>query len=103
MQKHGNVWIYSPSDLVQFVENEGVTWLDRFDKERPGVLSHDEDSAADKLLRAAGQEHETAFLKQLIGEGREVVDLRDRDDRHRSFLSICHTVSVIGTKSVYRQ
>ena len=55
MQKRGGAWIYSPSDLIQFLENEAVTWFERFDKERPGVLVRDADSASDKLVQLYGE------------------------------------------------
>src|SRR5579872_5034858 len=80
MQKRGNSWVYSPSDLIQFVENEAVTWLERFDKERPGLLCRDEGSATDSLIQAAGDEYESAFLMQLMREGRDVANLRDTDN-----------------------
>lgn len=77
MQKHGNAWIYSPSDLIQFLENEAVTWFNRFDKERPGVLSRDEEAASEKLIQLAGDEHERRFLEELLADKRDVADLRE--------------------------
>ncbi len=79
MQKRGRAWVYSPSDLIQFLENEAVTWFERFDKERPGILVRDADSAPDKLVQLYGEEHEKKFLDQLIAEHRDVADLRDVD------------------------
>ncbi len=77
MQKHGNAWMYSPSDLIQFLENEAVTWFNRFDKERPGVLSRDEEAASEKLIQLAGDEHERRFLEELLADKRDVADLRE--------------------------
>ena len=77
MQKHGNAWTYSPSDLIQFLENEAVTWFNRFDKERPGVLSRDEEAASEKLIQLAGDEHERRFLEELVADKRDVADLRE--------------------------
>lgn len=80
MQKHGNGWTYSPSDLIQFLENEAVTWFNRLEKERPGALSRDEEAASEKLVQLAGDDHERRFLGELIAEKRDVADLRDVSD-----------------------
>ena len=58
MQKNGDAWIYSPSDLIQFVENEAVTWFNRFERERPGVLTRDELAAEEQSIQQAGDKHE---------------------------------------------
>jgi predicted RecB family nuclease len=80
MQKHGNVWTYSPSDLIQFLENEAVTWFNRFEIEQPGVLSRDEQAASENLIQLAGDEHERRFLEELLAEKRDVADLRGVSD-----------------------
>lgn len=36
MQETQSGYVYSPSDLIAFLENECVTWLDRYDAEFPG-------------------------------------------------------------------
>jgi len=40
----------SLSDLIQFLENEALTWFERFDNERPEVLVRDAESESDKLV-----------------------------------------------------
>jgi predicted RecB family nuclease len=80
MQKRGAVWMYSPSDLIQFLENEALTWFERFDKERPGVLLRDDESASDRLVQQAGEEHEKRFLDQLRVEHRDLVNLQGVED-----------------------
>ena|SRR5258705_1640900 len=80
MQKRSGAWIYSPSDLIQFLENEAVTWFERFDKESPGILGRDDESASNKLVQLAGEKHERGFLDQLFIENRDVVNLHGLDD-----------------------
>ena len=78
MQKSTDAWIYSPSDLIQFVENEAVTWFNRFERERPGVLTRDELAAEEQSIQQAGDKHEAAFLDQLVAEGRDLSDIRNK-------------------------
>src|SRR5437016_2873059 len=80
MQRLGNAWLYSPSDLIQFLENEAVTWFDRFNIERPGVLLRDEESSSEQLVQAQGDEHERKFLDQLTSEHKDIVNLRGASD-----------------------
>jgi predicted RecB family nuclease len=80
MQRRGNAWLYSPSDLIQFLENEAVTWFDRFNIERPGVLLRDEESSSEQLAQAQGDEHERKFVDQLTIEHKDIVNLRGVSD-----------------------
>lgn len=79
MYKPGNELIYSPSDLNAFLENQCVTWLDRFDIEYPGELKADEPEEEDELIRRTGDEHERSFLAGLVSGGSDVLAI-DRDD-----------------------
>ena len=38
MQRVNGSLVYSPSDLNAFLENECVTWLDRYNLEHPGDI-----------------------------------------------------------------
>lgn len=79
MYKRDNELIYSPSDLNAFLQNECVTWLDRFDIEHPGELRADEPEEEDELIRHTGEEHERSFLSRLDSGGSDVTAI-DRDD-----------------------
>lgn len=76
MRKLDGKRIYSPSDLITFMESEYVSWMDRLYLENPDVVQPDPDSVEDEILRAKGDEHERAFLEELIGTGHDVVNLR---------------------------
>jgi predicted RecB family nuclease len=76
MRKLNGQSIYSPSDLIRFTESEYASWMDRLYLEVPDSVKPDPDSAEDEILRAKGEEHESAFLEQLIAEGRDVVNLK---------------------------
>jgi predicted RecB family nuclease len=79
MYKSDRGLIYSPSDLNAFLENECVTWLDRFNLEYPGELQADEVDEQDELIRRAGDEHENAFLAGIVDNGSDVLTI-DRQD-----------------------
>jgi len=76
MQRVNGKYVYSPSDLIAFVENEGVSWLDRFDIECPRRLVCDEPAEDEQIIREAGDEHEAAFWAELQSGGYDVVNLR---------------------------
>src|ERR1700704_3323857 len=67
---------FSPSDLNAFLECEHLTQLElavtRHEFERP----HGENPQAD-LVKRKGDEHEAAYLAQLVGDGREVVTIEN--------------------------
>ena len=84
MQRFQEQWLYSPSDLIKFLENEAVTWFDRYDKERLGELVADETSAEDRLIQTTGEKHESEVLTQLTSEGRDVADLKGATEAFES-------------------
>jgi len=79
MYKRDNELIYSPSDLNAFLENECVTWLNRFNIEYPGDLQVDETSEEGALIWEAGDEHERVYLAGLVNNGSDVLTI-NRDD-----------------------
>jgi uncharacterized protein len=76
-QQNGDIH-FSPSDLNAFLECEHLTQLDlavaRHEIERPT----DENPQAE-LVRRKGDEHEAAYLAELISAGREVVTIAFAD------------------------
>jgi hypothetical protein len=65
MQKTQSGYIYSPSDLIAFLENECVTWLDRYDAEFPGMIHRDEPAEQDWLFQSVGEKYEAGILEDL--------------------------------------
>ncbi len=71
--------LYSPSDLIKFVENEAIPWFDRFDIEHPCRLARDEIGEHEEMLSHAGDQHELEFVRTLEVAGSNVANLKDRD------------------------
>jgi hypothetical protein len=65
MKKQSGSVIYSPSDLIRFLESPFASWMDRFHLENPDALSPDEDSEDKKLTAQIGDQHEGSVLERL--------------------------------------
>jgi len=87
VKKEGARYIFSPSDLINFMGSEFVTWMDRFYKECPGEIEPDQDTEEDKIIQDKGLEHERAFLGRLAAQGRRLCDLSGERDHVDSTLA----------------
>lgn len=67
--------IYSPSDLIRFMESPFASWMERFDLECPGEIERDTPSEELKLVAKTGEAHEAEFLAKLKFEGRDVCEI----------------------------
>ena len=63
--------IYSPSDLIVFVESPFASWMDRRYLEDPDALSPDPDDPMLRLLPARGYTHEGRHLAALQSSDQE--------------------------------
>ena len=72
MRKLNGSYIYSPSDLITFMESDYVSWMERLYRECPEAVQPDEDEETDRIIRAKGEEHEQAFLNELLADGHDV-------------------------------
>lgn len=76
MKKRANgTIVFSPSDLIVFMESEFASFMDRFHLESPGQATPDEGDASAIILRNLGIEHETRFLETLKNSGLNVVEV----------------------------
>lgn len=65
--------IYSPSDLIQFLDSPFASWMERQYLESPETATPDPADTLQTVLRRRGQEHEGAYLAHLQAEGLDVV------------------------------
>ena len=75
MRKDKNGYVYTPSDLVTFVESPFAAWMDRRAIVDPEAVSPDAESAELLSLREQGRRHEEGFLAQLREQGREIYEV----------------------------
>jgi uncharacterized protein len=85
MRKFKGSPIFSPSDLITFMESEYASWMDRLYLEFPDKVQPDKDTPEDRILQAKGEEHERAFLRELAEAGRDVCDLKNEADPNAAF------------------
>ena len=71
--------IYSPSDIVQFVNSQFACWMNRKLLEEPKSVQPDEDDPQLKILQNKGDLHEKAYLEKLLEDGSDVCKIKDGD------------------------
>ena len=77
MRKDGARYRFSPSDLINFMQSEFITWMDRFYREFPDEIEPDPDTEEQKIIQDKGLEHERSFLDALSAQGKRVCDLSE--------------------------
>jgi predicted RecB family nuclease len=80
MKKISGALIYSPSDLVRYLESPFSTWMDRYYLEHPGSLIPDELSEDAELIIKTGEDHEQAILNQLRGTVKDLYEISREGD-----------------------
>jgi uncharacterized protein len=71
--------IFSPSDLVRYLESPFASWMDRHHQENPGLLVPDPQSEDMKLIAESGITHEAVILQQWKTKEPALVEIHDRD------------------------
>lgn len=67
--------IYSPTDLVNFLESPFSSWMDRHHLENPGLLIPQELSDDAKLVLETGNQHARNILEELKGSDDELREI----------------------------
>lgn len=75
MQRVDGKLIFSPSDLITFMDSRFDSWMSRFNLEYPGEIQPDPPDANHSLLQKLGNRHEEAFLLHLKNEKYDVADI----------------------------
>jgi len=70
--------VFSPSDLIRFMESPFASWMDRYNLEFPRQLKPDDDSEEVTLIKATGDKHEHKFLEKLKKDGRKIFEIDRR-------------------------
>jgi hypothetical protein len=60
--------VYSPSDLITFIESEYASWMDRLNLDRPGFALPDGADDQSSMIMDAGVAHEKHVLETLAAE-----------------------------------
>lgn len=94
MQRIAGEILFSPHDLINFMQCEFITWMDRrkLDNE---LLQPDLSDASVEILQKRGLEHERAFLEREMAAGKRVIDIAGSgttaDERIAKTIEAMHT------------
>jgi predicted RecB family nuclease len=80
MRKVDHNLVFSPSDLITFMDSVYDSWMDRCFVEFPGDYQVDEQDESVAILQDHGNQHELAFLAQLREQCDDIVEILGRDE-----------------------
>ncbi|MBX9666685.1 MAG: TM0106 family RecB-like putative nuclease [Candidatus Obscuribacterales bacterium] len=80
MRKVGDELLYSPSDLITFMESRFDSWMERFFREYPGEIQPDAEDDGKALVAQHGNIHEAAFLAKLQERGADIAEITGADE-----------------------
>ena len=81
--KAGGPLVYSPSDLITFMDSAFDSWMERFYADYPDEVTPDERDESLEILAKHGNTHELAFLKQLQKEGYDIAEIHTNNESAR--------------------
>lgn len=91
MRKLNNQLIYSPSDLITFMDSRFDSWMERYHKEFPNEVQPDAPDESHEILAKHGNAHEQAFLEILRQRGLNIAEIsRDDKDAANSTIKAMH-------------
>jgi uncharacterized protein len=73
--------------LVNFMQSEFITWMDRHSLERPGEIEPDPHTEEQEIIHRKGLEHERAYLGALAAQARSISDFSDAREHFEQTLA----------------
>lgn len=95
MQKRNGKIIYSPSDLIRYMESPYASWMDRFYLEFPDKVKPDVADEQLKSLQKRGIEHEKRYLQSLKQASGGVRELTTEDSHATTLAAMKEGAGVI--------
>ena len=95
MKKHSGQLVYSPSDLIRYLESPFASWMDRYYLENRDAVTPDKQTEDEKLIAQTGDEHERAVLNELKISHPSLLEI-PKDDLN---IARASTRSAIGLKA----
>ena len=87
--------LYSPSDLVRYLDSPFASWMDRYYLEDPGAVTPDEETEDEKLIAQTGDEHERAVLNEYKSSTADLLEIPKDDPA----VGLTKTLSGINAKA----
>ena len=79
MKRTAGKLLFSPSDLIGYVESPSASWMDRQYLEHPGSHAPDDDDPLLRVFQKRGHLHERAYLAVLREHGLDVCEIDGED------------------------
>src|SRR5262245_42518469 len=99
----GQKLVYSPSDLVNFMENEFITWMDRYYLEFPGEIEPDDDDGGKQIFQSMGAQHEGRLFEKLRNDRKDIVEIsRNESPADRTLEAMSRGAEVIYQAALER-
>ncbi len=102
MHKRQGRLVYSPSDLIRFLESPYASFMERLRLEDPERYVRDEVDAQLGLVAAKGDEHEDRYAKALVAEGRDLCEIDDDAEADVDAVANTRAALVAGREFVYQ-
>ncbi|MEO2018333.1 MAG: helicase, partial [Fuerstiella sp.] len=87
----GSELVYSPSDLILFVQSPFACWMERLRLVRPDIAVRDEPSEELMLIAKTGELHEAAYLQSLRDANHDICEITG--DRHHAGTATLQAIS----------
>jgi uncharacterized protein len=87
MKRLNTGYRFSPSDLVNYLSSEFITWMDRFVLDHPNAVEPDADTEEMQIVQDKGIEHERDFLACLKAAGRHVTEFGEQKEHRLATLA----------------
>lgn len=100
MRKHNGSILYSPTDLIRFMESPFASWMERLRLEDPSRAVPDAQTEDAALIAKTGDKHEERFLAQLRDEGRDIASI-PKDDFGKA-LELTRQAIADGREVIYQ-
>ena len=100
MRKIQGSILYSPTDLIRFMESPFASWMERLRLEDPSKAIRDPQSDDAKLIAETGDKHEEQFLQQLHREGKDIASIPK--DAFESALELTREAIVAKREVIYQ-
>ena len=100
MRKHQGRILYSPTDLIRFMESPFASWMERLRLEDPARAIPDEKSDDADLIAKTGDKHEARFLQSLVDGGRDIASIPKSDIQQA--LELTRQAIAAGREVIYQ-
>ena len=90
MKRTASIYRFSPSDLINYVRSEFITWMERWYLDHPSEAEPDPDSEEMQIIQNKGIEHERDFLAALKTAGRGVTDFDGQKEHLQATVGVSY-------------